>query len=123
MAKRKLHKSIFIALRGIAHGVSTERNIKVQGAIGVLVILLSLVLQVPVPELIAILMVTFLVIICELFNTAMERLIDHIHPSTHDNVGKVKDMMAGAVLLSIILAVIVGLLILLNPLIELFWAL
>lgn len=120
MAKRKLHKSIFVALGGIAHGVSTERNIKIQGAVGIMVLIISLLLQIPRSDFIIILLVSFLVIICELMNTALERLIDHLHPHNHDNIGKVKDMIAGAVLLSIILAIIVGLLILWNPLIELF---
>jgi undecaprenol kinase len=122
MSKRKLHKSIFVALSGIAHGVSTERNIKAQGAIGILVLAVSLLLELPKSDFIIILVVSFLVIICELMNTALERLIDHIHPHNHDNVGKVKDMLAGAVLLSITLAIIVGLLILWNPLIEFFMA-
>jgi undecaprenol kinase len=115
MAKRKLHKSIFVALEGIAHGVSTERNIKIQLAIGILVLIVSLLLEIPTSDFIIILLVSFLVIICELMNTALEKLIDHIHPDNHDNIGKVKDMMAGAVLLSIILAIIVGLLILYRP--------
>jgi diacylglycerol kinase len=120
MTKKKLSQSIMIALGGIAYGVSNERNIKIQGAIGILVLIISLLLKIPRSDFIIILLVSFLVIICELMNTALERLIDHLHPHNHDNIGKVKDMIAGAVLLSIILAIIVGLLILWNPLIEFF---
>ncbi|MBN2053092.1 diacylglycerol kinase [Candidatus Woesearchaeota archaeon] len=120
MAKKKINKSIFIALKGLAHGFSRERNIKIQMLIGLLVIILALLLKIPKTNFVLIMIVTFIVIISELMNTSLEKLIDHIHPKQHDEIRKVKDMMAGAVLLSVLLAVIVGLIILLMPVIELF---
>jgi undecaprenol kinase len=33
-----------------------------------------------------------------LVNTAVEKLIDHVHPDQHEIVGIVKDTLAGAVL-------------------------
>lgn len=35
----------------------------------------------------------------EALNSAPERLIDHLHPEIHPEIGIVKDMAAGAVLL------------------------
>jgi undecaprenol kinase len=119
MVKKKFSESVLLAMEGIAHGVSNERNMKIQGMLAVLVIIISLLLRIPMSDFVIILLVSFLVLICELMNTALEKLIDHIHPSRHDNIGRVKDMMAGAVLLSIILAVIVGIIILIGPIIQL----
>lgn len=36
----------------------------------------------------------------ELVNSAFERLIDHLHPDIHPEIGIVKDMASGAVLLT-----------------------
>lgn len=36
----------------------------------------------------------------ELLNSALERLIDHLHPDIHPEIGIVKDMASGAVLMT-----------------------
>ena len=41
-------------------------------------------------------------------NSALERLIDHVHPEIHPEIGFVKDMAAGAVLVISVGSVIVG---------------
>ncbi|MBN2459527.1 diacylglycerol kinase family protein [Candidatus Woesearchaeota archaeon] len=120
MPKPKFHQSISIALKGIAHGFSRERNIKVQMVIGWLVVMLSIFLQIPRNDLILIVMMCFLVIVLELINTSFEKLIDFLHPDKHDEIRKIKDMMAGAVLLVVIMAVIIGVLILYRPLLNVF---
>jgi len=119
MTKNHLNRSALIAVKGIAHGFSKERNIKVQMIIGWMVILLAIVLRVPRNDLILIIMVSFLVIVSELINTSFEKLIDFLHPNPHDEVRKIKDMMARAVLLVVVLAVIVGILVLYRPLLSL----
>ena len=49
-----------------------------------------------------------LVLMAELFNTALEILIDHIHPEQHPEIRAVKDIAAGAVLISSVLALVVA---------------
>ncbi len=115
MEKTNFFKSVFFALTGIAHGISKERNIKIQMLIGFGIILLSYFLNISRIEFIIIIIVTFLVISFELTNTALEKLIDHIHPDFDIKIGRVKDIMAGAVLLIVFLSIIVGLLILFVP--------
>jgi diacylglycerol kinase len=41
-------------------------------------------------------------------NAALETLVDHLHPDIHPQIRVVKDMAAGAVLLVVIGAVVVG---------------
>jgi len=119
MTKTKFWESILNAIRGIAHAFSKERNIQIQAIIGIIVLLFSIWLRIPLTHLIFILIICFLVIISELLNTVLERLIDHIHPEQHNTIGRIKDSLAGIVLLSIILAIVVGVLILYEPVIEL----
>ena len=59
-------------------------------------------------------------IILELFNNNFERLIDLISPEYQKEFGEIKDTMAGVVMLSFILMVIVATLILYEPMITLF---
>lgn len=46
-----------------------------------------------------------LVLITELQNSALEEALDKIHPERHENIGRSKDMAAGAVLLAAMFAV------------------
>ncbi len=118
MKKSDFSKSVYVALLGIAHGISKERNIKIQVLIGIFIIVLSYFLQINRLEFIMILLVIFLVLSFELANTAMEKLIDRLHPGYDAEYGRVKDIMAGAVLLMVLLSILVGLLILFNPLLN-----
>jgi undecaprenol kinase len=86
------------AAAGLSHGLRTERSLRTQLWILSLVVLALLILR-PAPQWWA------LVIICsagvlaaELFNTAIERLADHLHPQLHPEIRAVKDCAAAAVL-------------------------
>jgi diacylglycerol kinase len=57
--------------------------------------------------------------ILELFNRGFEKLVDLISPDYNKEFGKVKDIMAGVVLLTSIMAIVVSLLILYEPVINL----
>lgn len=49
-----------------------------------------------------------LVIACELINTAIEALADHLHPQRHEGIRITKDVAAGAVLVATLAALGVG---------------
>jgi len=51
-----------------------------------------------------------LILAVEAFNSALEALIDHLHPELHATIGRVKDSLAGAVLILSVMAVIVAIL-------------
>ena len=120
MQKRKFHQSVWLALKGIADGISKERNIKIQMVIGIAVIVVSLLLKISTVELAIIISISFLVIVLEMLNTGLEKLFDILRSDYDGDIGRVKDMMAGAVLLAAILSIILGFLILLNPIIDFF---
>lgn len=49
-----------------------------------------------------------LVLMAELFNSALEALIDHLHPERHPEIRVVKDIAAGAVLVTSLIALAVA---------------
>ncbi|MFZ5390846.1 MAG: diacylglycerol kinase family protein [Patescibacteria group bacterium] len=59
-------------------------------------------------------LVCWLVLAGEILNTILERLMDMLEPRFSDSVGRLKDMLAAVVLLAAILAVVVGLVWLVN---------
>lgn len=111
--------SFVYAGRGIYYAFVGQRNIKVQSIIGIIAITAAILLKISRMELIIIVIISFVVVILEMFNSGFERLIDIINPEFHSEYGKIKDIIAGVVLMSSILAVIIGLLILGPPLVEL----
>lgn len=59
-------------------------------------------------ETIALILATGLVWVAEIFNTAIEKMMDIISPGWNANVGLIKDISAGAVLVSAFVAAIIG---------------
>ncbi|MGE4514616.1 MAG: diacylglycerol kinase family protein, partial [Chryseobacterium sp.] len=60
---------------------------------------------------ILIVIVCFGVLSAEIFNTAIEKLCDFIHPEFDKRIGFIKDISAGAVFLMTVLSIVVGILI------------
>ncbi len=98
------------AIAGIRFTFNTERNFRTHTLLGTLLIIVMLIVQ---PTLIwwaLMLLCIGLVLAAELANTAIETLADHLHPDLHPAIGKVKDIMAGMVLVMSMAAALVGLL-------------
>ncbi len=123
MSKVNLAKSFYCALRGIFKGISQERSLKIQLIIGLLIISTSIILKISKIYFITIILVTFLVLILELFNKNFEKLIDFVSPEYNKEAGEIKDRMAGIVLATSILSIIIGVLILYDPVVRTFKAL
>jgi diacylglycerol kinase len=120
MTKVGFVDSVLLAVKGLFREFSTERNIKIQLVIAAFAVFTAWILKVPKIYLITIIIVCFLVIILEVFNRAFEKLIDLISPEYNGEFGRVKDMVAGVVLLTFVMTSVVGFLILYQPVISLF---
>lgn len=95
-------KRLRFAVAGLRAGVRAEHSLRIQFAAcgGVLV---ALCIFRPEPIWWAVTMLaSALVIAAELFNTAIEHLVDHLHPEMHPLIGMVKDIAAGAVLMAVL---------------------
>lgn len=107
----RLIRSFSYAFAGLGHGLRTQRNLRIHVLVTIAVIAAGLLLQLSTSEW-AILVVTIMIVMAaELFNTALEALIDRVGPEYHPLSKVAKDTAAGAVLIGAIGAVIVGLLI------------
>ncbi len=113
-------KSVVVSFRhaaeGIAHAFRTQRNMRFHTAAFAAMFLAGMVLRLPRMEMIALVFVCALVLISELFNTAIEATVDMITDRYHPAAKFVKDIAAGAVLVSAITAAVVGCIIFLGAL-------
>ena len=71
-------------------------------------------------EWLAVIICIGMVITAELFNSAIERLVDMVSPQWQRIAGEVKDIAAGAVLVTAIAAAVVGLLVFVPYLLDIF---
>lgn len=108
---RKTLKSFTYAAKGISSVIRGETNMKIHLVVAVLVVIFGLLLCISVLEWIACLLCVALVTTAEMFNTAIESVVDLISPDRHPLAGKAKDIAAGAVLICAIISVIIGILI------------
>lgn len=119
MTRVSFKDSALYATRGLFQAISNERNIKIQLVIGAVITFISVLLNISKIYLITIIICGSLVIILEMFNRGFEKLIDLVSPEYNREFGKVKDAMAGVVLATFTLSIIVSGLILYEPLINL----
>jgi diacylglycerol kinase len=116
MQRRTLAASFRDAFKGIGHVLLTQRNAKIQLAVGLITLLLGAGLRIP-PEQQALLFLTaFAVLAAEIGNTAVETLVDAFCPGPSEAARIAKDAAAGAVLMLAIGSIAVGLCILGPPL-------
>ncbi len=94
------------AWQGLKYCIRRERNFKIHCLAAVLVLIAAWWYQVNAIEGILLLLVTVLVMLTEMFNTAVERLADIIAPQYHPAAKIAKDVAAGAVLLAAVAAVL-----------------
>jgi diacylglycerol kinase (ATP) len=95
------------ALSGIGYAVRNEQSARIQVGAFVLVVIALLVLR-PGPVWWALVMLASAgVLAAEMFNTALEHLVDHLHPEIHPRIGVVKDCAAAGVLIASLGAVAV----------------
>jgi diacylglycerol kinase len=104
----RLAKSFSYAWKGIVFAVKHEKNFQVEVAVAAFIIAAMLILPLSGLERALIVFSVALVLALELANTALEKVMDMLKPRVHPYVRVIKDMMAGAVLLTSLAAVAVG---------------
>lgn len=113
------HKS-GIGLKYAFHGLLTiikeERNFRIHLVIALFVILISFVLRLTKIEWIVIIITIHFVLLMELINSVVERMIDYLKPEIHPQAKKIKDISASVVLIASFMSIIIGLIIFLPKL-------
>jgi diacylglycerol kinase len=105
----KFIASFGYAFQGLWYALRTQRNARVHLAIATLATILGIVLRISAVEFAIIFMAIAGVFIAEMFNTVFELCVDLASPEYHPLAKIAKDVAAGAVLLSAILSIIIGL--------------
>ncbi|WP_099158540.1 diacylglycerol kinase family protein [Virgibacillus ndiopensis] len=105
------------AWNGLVKTIKSERNFQIHISSAAIVIIIGFILHLSVLEWSIILLVIGLVLIAEMINTAIEQIIDYLKPDIHPKAKVIKDIAAGSVLISAIIAAIVGLIIFIPKLI------
>ncbi|MGI6778670.1 MAG: diacylglycerol kinase [Acetivibrionales bacterium] len=108
MKNKNLVESFNNAINGILYAIKTERNMKLHITAGLLVIVLSLFYELTRIEFIIVCLTISVVIICELFNTAIELIIDHLINEYSLKAKIIKDLAAGAVFISALASIVVA---------------
>lgn len=105
---RNLTKSLSYAFRGLAKVAAEEANFRIQLVVAGLVLFLAWVLDLSGSERALLTLAIALVLVLELLNSALERVVDILKPRIHHYVEEMKDIAAGAVLVASLAAVAVG---------------
>lgn len=108
MKNRNLIQSFNNAVSGIIYSIRKERNMKLHIMAAVLVLLFSFIYGITRFDFLIICLTIALVLICELFNTAVEMIMDIVMDIYHPKVKIIKDIAAGAVLISAIVSLMVA---------------
>jgi diacylglycerol kinase len=113
-------KSFAYAFRGLFYVFISEPNARIHIGILLLVIIAGLLLHIATIEWIMVVICSGMVIAAEVINTSIEKLVDMVSPGINEKAGIVKDIAAGAVLITVFISIITGLLIFVPHILRLF---
>lgn len=105
---KKLIKSFGYAFRGIGLAIRDELNMRIHVVAVLTVTIAGIFTGLDATEWSAIFLCYGLVLAMETMNSAVENLVDLVHPENNPKAGKIKDMAAGAVLLTAIISTAVA---------------
>jgi undecaprenol kinase len=109
--KYKYSETFKFALEGIRVSILNEKNIRFHLFFSVIVIVFAIIFNLTQIEWMFILFAIVGMIVVEMINTAIERVVDLVTDQYHPLAGQAKDIAAGAVLIYAILSVIIGMII------------
>lgn len=97
-----------VAFNGIVHTFRTQKHMRIHLYITFIVIIGALYFNFGIREILILLFMITFVLVAEMFNSAIEATVDLVSPNYHPLAKFAKDIAAGAVLISTIMAIIVG---------------
>ena len=115
----KLLRSFGYAFAGIRSCFKSELNFRIHTCFMIIAVMLSIAFNLSAKEWVIVSFCIAFVIVMEMFNTALEKLCDIVHKKLHPGIKKVKDISAGAVLISVLFSLITGAVIFLPKIINL----
>ena len=104
-------KAFNYAFKGFLILITSEKSIIAQVIIGILMTVFGFIMNLSATEWLFQILAIALILVAESLNTGIEKLADFIHPDYHKEIGRIKDISAGAAFFAAIFAVIIGLII------------
>lgn len=100
-----------VAISGLVYTFRTQRHMRFHVYMVLVITLLGLLLNWRLREILILLFIMSLVLVAEMFNSAIEAVVDLVQPTYHPLAKFAKDIAAGAVLISTLLAIAAAILI------------
>lgn len=117
---KKFINSFSYPIKGLKYAYRNEQNLAVDVGIAILVLIAGFIFRISAHEWALLVLTIGLVISCELVNTAIEAVVDLVTEEYHPLAKVAKDTAAAAVFIFAIVAIVVGLIIFLPRVINLF---
>ena len=106
------------AVEGLWYAIHTQRNFRIHLGATILVVVVAPWLHLSYTSWAILTLTIGIVLVTEMMNTAAEALVDLASPDYHPLAKLVKDVAAGAVLVTAVVAIAIGLIILGPPLLA-----
>jgi diacylglycerol kinase len=119
MSVRQFLRSLSYAAHGVRRVWHEEQNFRIQSAVAALVFIMMFAFGLGVAEKAILTLAVVMVLVLELLNSAIERVVDMLKPRLHHYVEEIKDVTAAMVLVGSIGAALIGLMIFLPHLLSL----
>jgi diacylglycerol kinase (ATP) len=121
MPLRKWIQSANHAIEGILHAAKTQRHMRYHLYAAISILILSLVVGISWAEFAILIILSVVVLSVEMLNTAIEAITDILFKEYHAKAKEIKDIAAGAVMITAMGAVIIGYIILYEPVKKFFY--
>jgi len=105
---RERAKSFRFAFNGVKMFFREEHNARIHVAATIAVLAAAWLVDLSYREIISLIIVTGFVWAAEIFNTAIEKIMDHVSPDHRPEVKLIKDISAAAVLVAALTAFFTG---------------
>ena len=115
---RNFRDSFLNSVTGLKEIFKTQRNARIILIVAIVAVILGFIFQVTLLEMAILILTIGLVLVSEVFNTMTEEILDIISPHYNHKARIIKDIAAGAVLVSCLMSLAVGALIFLK---RIFW--
>jgi len=108
MRERGFVESVNAAVEGFIYVVRTQRNMRVHFLAAVMILLCGIFLNLSTHDLMLLFITITMVLVAEMANTAVELIVDMVKKEVHPTAKAIKDVCAGAVLVTAVNAIIIG---------------
>lgn len=115
---RPLIKSFRFAVSGLIDILKTQRNARIIFILGAIAIILGIHFKISTVEFMIIILTIGMVFMAEIFNTMVEETHNLFSEDFDPKIKMIKDMAAGAVLVSAIISLVVGYFIFIKRLLQ-----